>query len=310
MTHNPSTGEWYYSKTGCIEVLRRLLYGLKSITQEELSSSLRSAFAQYLLREPDSKVICHKDNYSKLTFVEQLFTPFTVTKNGYLRLTVRAVRHIYVVFDSNFHRKNTENFVHSSTQNAGTIYKHAGISKTIPYDTLHKYLLESFNKDDYWFDHNTFLIDERYSVSKNLYIENPASIAEAKNFGWFVGYERENKLTSTELADIKKFNKFEKEVEEANVKGFEDGSAREHSYFVYDNQNLTRETFISELNKTIHLVGAITFFDVIPKSGKVNLINLKNKLKFDVVKNNEIASFNFNISHTNAKNKIDFKKKK
>ena len=112
------------------------------------------------------------------------------------------------------------------------------------------------------------------------------------------------------MADIKKFNKFEKEVEEANVKGSEDGSAREHSYFVYDNQNLIRETFISELNKTIHLVGAITFFDVIPKSGKVNLINSKNKLKFDVLKNNEIALFNFNISRTNAKKKIDLKKKK
>ena len=78
---------------------------------------------------------------------------------------------------------------------------------------------------------------------------------------------------------------------------------------MYGNQNLIRETFISELNKTIHLVGAITFFDVIPKNGKVNLINSKNKLKFDVVKNNEIASFNFSISHTNAKKKIDFKKK-
>ena len=155
MTHNTSTGEWYYSKTGWIEILRRLLYGLKSITQEELPSSLRSAFAQCFLREPDSKVICHEDNYSKLTFVEQLFTPFTVTKNGYLRLTVRAARHIYVAVDSNFHRKNTKNFMHFSTQYAGTIYKHAGISKTIPYDTLHKYLLESFNRDDYWFDHNT-----------------------------------------------------------------------------------------------------------------------------------------------------------
>ena len=204
MTHNPSTGECYYSKTGWIEILRRLLYGLKSITQEELSSFLCSAFAQYFLSEPDSKVICHEDNYSKLTFVEQLFTPFTVTKNCYLRLTVRAARHIYVVVDSNFHRKNTENFMQSSTQYAGTIYKHAGISKTIPYDTLHKYLLESFNRDDYWIDHNTFLIDERYSVSTNLYIENPASVLKAKNFGWFVGNERKNKLTSAELADIKK----------------------------------------------------------------------------------------------------------
>ena len=200
--------------------------------------------------------------------------------------------------------------MHSSTQYAGTIYKHARISKIIPYYTLHKYLLESFNRDDYWFDHNTLKIDERYSVSKSLYIENPASIVKDKHFGWFVGNETENKLTSTELRDIKKFNKFEKEVEEADVKGFEDGSAREHSYFVYDNQNLIRETFISELNKTIHLVGAIIFFDVIPKSGKVNLINSNNKLKFDVVKNNEIASFNFSISHTNAKKKIDFKKKK
>ena len=116
MTHNPSTGEWYYSKTGWIEILRRLLYGLKSITQEELSSSLRSAFAQYILREPDSNVICHEDNYSKLTSVEELFTPFTITKNDYLRLTVRTARHIYVVVDSNFHRKNTENVMHSSTQ--------------------------------------------------------------------------------------------------------------------------------------------------------------------------------------------------
>ena len=100
--------------------------------------------------------------------------------------------------------------MHSSTQYAGTTYKHTGISKTIPYDTLHKYLLESFNRDDYWFDHNTFLIHERYSVSKKLYIENPASIVKAKSFGWFVGNERENKLTSTELADIKNLTNLKK----------------------------------------------------------------------------------------------------
>ena len=77
---------------------------------------------------------------------------------------------------------------------------------------------------------------------------------------------------------------------------------------MYDNDNLIRETFISELNKKVNLIGSITFYEEINKQGKAFLISNESKLKFDVKKNIVIDSFNFNLSHTNLSIKIDLKK--
>ena len=51
---------------------------------------------------------------------------------------------------------------------------------------------------------------------------------------------------------IKKFNNLDQEVKDAKIDDVI--SASEHAYFLYDNQNLIRETFISEINNQVHLI--------------------------------------------------------
>ena len=58
----------------------------------------------------------------------------------------------------------------------------------------------------------------------------------------------------------------------------------EKANFLYDNQNLVRETFISEINKHVYLTGGISFFDKIRSDGKILLIKAESKLKFDLKK--------------------------
>ena len=76
-----------------------------------------------------------------------------------------------------------------------------------------------------------------------------------------------NDLTNDNLNTIKKINNFEKEVKD--VKLDDVSNEAEKVYFLYDNQNLVRETFISEINKHVYLIGGISFFDKIRSDGKI-----------------------------------------
>ena len=115
-------------------------------------------------------------------------------------------------------------------------------------------------------------------------------------------------MTAKDVNVIKKFNNLDQEVKDAKIDGVI--SASEHAYFLYDNQNLVRETLISEINKQVHLIGSISFFDKIAADGKMLLIKTRDKLKFDVKKNAEISYFEFNLSPAHANKKIKLKKKR
>ena len=86
-------------------------------------------------------------------------------------------------------------------------------------------------------------------------------------------------------------------------------TASQNSYFLYDNQNIIRETFISELQKQAYLIGGISFFDKVDKSSKMFLIEPIDKMKFDVRKNKQISYFDFNLSPTRASETISYIKK-
>ena len=109
-------------------------------------------------------------------------------------------------------------------------------------------------------------------------------MAKKHNFiqttGKFAGLEHKKGLTAKDVNVIKTFNNLDQEVKDAKIDDVI--SASEHAYFLYDNQNLVRENFISELNKQVHLIGSISFFDKIAADGKMFLIKTRDKLKFDV----------------------------
>ena len=83
----------------------------------------------------------------------------------------------------------------------------------------------------------------------------------------------------------------------------------EHDFFLYESQNLIRETFVSEVNKQVHLIGSVSFLDKIQKDGKMQLVKASNKQKFDVKKNVLISYFEFNTSPMHANKKINFRKR-
>ena len=86
--------------------------------------------------------------------------------------------------------------------------------------------------------------------------------------------------------------------------------AFQNMLFLYDNQNLIRETFISEIDKKVNFIGSISFFDKVEANNEMFLIKNKNKLKFDFNKNATMVKLSFNISPTKANKKIKLKKKR
>ena len=122
----------------------------------------------------------------------------------------------------------------------------------------------------------------------------------------FIKSEFSYSLTTTNLNTIKKFNNFDDELKDINIEVAK--TSYEHSYFLYDNNSLIRETFVSELNKRVYLIGSISFYKEVNETGKSFLIRNETKLKFDVRKNCVINNFNFNLAHTNLSGKINLKK--
>ena len=142
------------------------------------------------------------------------------------------------------------------------------------------------------------------SLLKRIKSDDDNIIQSTENF---LGLDSMKDLTVDQIKTIKKFNSFDEEVAKANLNNLV--TASQYSYFLYDNQYVVRETFISELQKLLHLIGGISFFDKVDKSGKMYLIEPIDKMKFDVKKNKQISYFDFNLSPTCASETIEYIKK-
>ena len=75
----------------------------------------------------------------------------------------------------------------------------------------------------------------------------------------FTKLEFSYSLTTTNLNTIKRFNNFEDELKDINIEVAK--TSYEHSDFLYDNNSLIRETFVSELNKRVYLIESISFYE-------------------------------------------------
>ena len=142
------------------------------------------------------------------------------------------------------------------------------------------------------------------TLPKRIIVDDNNIIQSTKAF---IGLNYTKTLSANETETIKKINSFDEEVTNANLDNVV--TASQNAYFLYDNENIIRETFISELKKQVYLIGGISFFDKVDKIGKMNLIETIDKMKFDVRKNKQISHFDFNLSPARANVTISYLKK-
>ena len=301
IVYDSANNKWRSSLTGWVKIFERILNtnAQDSLGQRDLTNALKSSFASYFLEYTDAVVICHEDNYKYLTNDEKNITPILVTSDRYLRVNYRLIN-IYIGYN-NMHIYKRLNFFGKFTKIAGIVLKSslANIEKDLgvmPFRMLYKYQsISTLNRDDYWFDGFTYTIRSGYDTTKKIIVDKNNFIQPTR---FYVGKKYLKNITATQKNTIKNYNNFDKEIEQARLDTAKTLliEASESSYFLYDNLNLIRETFVSELQKKVYLIGGISFFDRTYEDGKMFLIKTNNKMKFDVRKNEEINHFDFNLS--------------
>ena len=305
-----------WSSTGWLQIFRRILEGLDGFTQAETA---KKSFVSYFLYKPNPLIFSHIKNYQKLSDIDKGLVYFIVTEDGYLTVNFANRKHFSVgeqlknSYQKNFISKCAKPNGQVSNRNI-SIYDTTDIG-TIPYTRLYRYTLtNTFPTDNVSFNDHYFTIYNDFNFPKIIkltdenydYLDKQNDIVITLDE--FTNSEFSYSLTTTNLNTIKKSNNFDDELKDINIEVAK--TSYEHSYFLCDNNSLIRETFISELNKRVYLIGSISFYEELNETGKSFLIRNKRKLKFDVKKNQVIENFNFNLSHTNASGKILLKKMK
>ena len=82
----------------------------------------------------------------------------------------------------------------------------------------------------------------------------------------------------------------------------------QEGYFPYNDTNIIKETFISELEKKVSLISSISYFDKVNSENRIELITPKNKLKFEVKENTFLGEITLQLSPTFGNKQIKLKK--
>ena len=83
----------------------------------------------------------------------------------------------------------------------------------------------------------------------------------------------------------------------------------QEDYFLCDDSNIIKETFILEINKKVLLIGSISYFDKVNADDKIKLITSKNMSKFEPRENSLVEYLAFQLQPTFGNKKINLRKK-
>ena len=253
-------------------------------------------------------VIVHETNFAKLTPGQKNLATLIIAANG-IRINRRSWVYLCFPPNSNFHRQFGKNdFRHFCTYE-GMVIKDRGFGEGLsalesPYNTLYGYAVKNYNNTIKLNNKNTYSLSNELDLHKSTY-EYPNNGLLRTSF--FERNSFQKNLTIAQINSIKNFNNYDKIAKEAKIDS--SLSISEYAYFLYDNQNIIKETFISEINKKVCLIGTISFFDKVKDSGEIYLINNKNKLLSRLKTNKILNKLSFNLSPTVASQKIKFTKK-
>ena len=297
------------SSTGWIETFNNLIR-IQGIND----NTLRQAFAAYYLERKDDLIFSQEDNFKNLSRLKKRLVYFIVRKDGFLTVNYAPGKHFYV---GNELRESFSypNFIALCSKPNGSITNrnisvYTGKSGlVIPYKRLYRYILiNTFPSDNVWFNRLSATLDNNLTVFMQYKLTNekyellsdqandPVLVTRLKYKSSGYTYD----ITIAKLDILKNYNDYSyKDLKIESIK-----ASREHSYFLYDNKSLIRETFITELNKKIYLNGSIAFYDKAVKTGKAFLIESDRKLKFDFKQNQVAEDLSFNVSHTIKSAKI------
>ena len=131
---------------------------------------------------------------------------------------------------------------------------------------------------------NCYEIDLKLNLSKKVYYDG-AKNYENKNI---VAFNSKNNIEIEDLGDAKKINSSLDDIKrliKESEKVEKTIGISQKGYFLYDDSNIIKETFVSEINKKVPLIGSISYFDKVNADDKIKLITSKNRLKFEPRKN-------------------------
>ena len=128
---------------------------------------------------------------------------------------------------------------------------------------------------------------------------------------YFFGNTHNKKVSEHELKNINNYKLDKYSIPGNDFKDLDKTvKPSEYAFFLYDNQNMIKETYISEIQKKVSLIGGVWYFVNAGSDGKIELVTSKNKLKFNVKETATLSSFNLAIAPVIASNKIEFRQKK
>ena len=85
----------------------------------------------------------------------------------------------------------------------------------------------------------------------------------------------------------------------------------EFAFFLYENLNIIKETFVSELNKKVNLIGGVWYYVKADNAdGKIELVTPKDKLKFNIKQDISLSELSLLIAPVIASQKLNLRKRK
>ena len=305
------------SNLGWVDDYLRLLR-----TNKATSRSLRLVFEEYFKKKKgQSTVIYHEDHKNSLTAAERKNAAFEVRAGVY----INVVGSTYVYLPkSRLSSKLRLNFMGASINACSLrimnlqLNKHLNFVKQMNRDfdckfnlhTLYVFLVDKTSLPDgkYWMDSNCYEIDPKLKLSKKIYYDGPKKY-ENRNI---VNFNSEKNIQIDDLGDAKKLNSsldnIKRLIQESEKVEKTLGISQE-GYFFYDDSNVIRETFISEINKKVPLIGSISYFDKVNSDDKIKLITPKNRLKFEVRGSLLLEELAFQLQPTLGNKKINLRKR-
>ena len=249
-------------------------------------------YYRYIDRE--GEIICHEDNYSKLSADKKANVAFLILKNKKMKVFKNKI--IYVP-RKNYREKTFNSFAdilisQGSKKNFFDVIK--AKEPLFPFEYIEEFstgfyfdITIELNKHDVLYkndlNYNPFLHISCPNSDIARYFRTSTGIVNKREV-ITLSTEEENKLKKLMSKDVDEIKELlEKEEVEKSLKPTTEEIQQRH-FYLYDNSNLVKPTLITEINKKISIYGKIEIAAV-NDTNKNKLISPDKALKFEIEKN-------------------------
>ena len=272
-------GNWTFPKIFWLSEAQKI-YKKKLAEKGQRAANVKTTeyIWKYLESHPDSELIEHEKNYKKRTD-KQNFSFILFRENAVNR------------WDIDFAKPIKPYSIYISTQSKWYLNRNKNIMRHFPLHSITKLKYNQRIDASPVYEIARFIVNTRKNVlnedyTECLYIhENFRLEKKINNEGildtdYFYGREKDKRLSDDEYNNLST-NKYK--ISDNDFKDLNKTiKPSEFAFFLYDNLNIIKETYVSELQKKVSLIGGVWDYVNAGSKGKIELISPKNKLKFNV----------------------------